>query len=103
MPQAKSCRAILSMLTSSFVVTGNVSGAVRPPHRGIHVIRRAFWVADVNKGHCQVNVPFPGSVLVWHTRGMNTPAHPYKRHRFPAEIISHCVWLYCRSWLSDLD
>jgi transposase-like protein len=20
----------------------------------------------------------------------------YKRHRFPAEIISHCVWLYHR-------
>jgi hypothetical protein len=20
--------------------------------------------------------------------------NPYHRHRFPAEIISHCVWLY---------
>jgi putative transposase len=33
---------------------------------------------------------------------MNTlPAiNPYKRHRFPAEIISHCVWLYYRFSLS---
>jgi hypothetical protein len=29
----------------------------------------------------------------------------YRRHRFPAEIISHCVWLYFRfalSFRSDL-
>jgi putative transposase len=43
--------------------------------------------------------------LVWHTRRMNTPAlaNPYKRHRFPAEIISHCVWLYFRFCLSYRD
>jgi putative transposase len=36
---------------------------------------------------------------------MNTPptSNPYKRHRFPAEIISHCVWLYCRFCLSYRD
>jgi putative transposase len=35
---------------------------------------------------------------------MNTPLiHPYKRHRFPAEIISHCVWLYFRFCLSYRD
>ncbi len=36
---------------------------------------------------------------------MNTPPapNPYKRHRFPAEIISHCVWLYCRFCLSYRD
>jgi transposase-like protein len=36
---------------------------------------------------------------------MNTPppSNPYKRHRFPAEIISHCVWLYFRFCLSDRD
>jgi putative transposase len=28
---------------------------------------------------------------------------PYKRHRFPAEIISHGVWLYCRFCLSYRD
>jgi hypothetical protein len=27
----------------------------------------------------------------------------YKRHRFPAEIISHCVWLYFRCCLSYRD
>jgi putative transposase len=28
---------------------------------------------------------------------------PYHRHRFPAEIISHCVWLYFRFPLSFRD
>jgi putative transposase len=27
----------------------------------------------------------------------------YRRHRFPAEIISHCVWLYFRFCLSYRD
>ena len=27
----------------------------------------------------------------------------YKHHRFPAEIISHGVWLYCRFCLSDRE
>jgi putative transposase len=35
---------------------------------------------------------------------MNTShPNPYKRHRFPAEIISHCVWLYFRFCLSYRD
>ena len=36
---------------------------------------------------------------------MNTPptSNPYKRHRFPAEIISHCVWLYFRFCLCYRD
>jgi putative transposase len=36
---------------------------------------------------------------------MNRPPAPnlYKRHRFPAEIISHCVWLYFRFCLSYRD
>ncbi len=36
---------------------------------------------------------------------MNTPptSNPCKRHRFPAEIISHCVWLYFRFCLSYRD
>jgi putative transposase len=43
--------------------------------------------------------------LPWHNRLMNTPSptNPYKRHRFPAEIISHCVWLYFRFCLSNRD
>jgi hypothetical protein len=33
---------------------------------------------------------------------MTPPTTPlYKRHRFPAEIISHCVWLYFRFSLSS--
>ena len=27
---------------------------------------------------------------------MNTPLISYKRHRFPPNIITHAVWLYCR-------
>jgi len=27
---------------------------------------------------------------------MNTRPNLYIRHRFPPEIISHCVWLYFR-------
>ncbi len=35
---------------------------------------------------------------------MNTPSpNPYKNHRFPAEIISHGVWLYYRFCLSYRD
>jgi putative transposase len=36
---------------------------------------------------------------------MTTPptTHFYKRHRFPAEIISHCIWLYFRFCLSYRD
>src|ERR1700694_420277 len=39
---------------------------------------------------------------------MNTPpcvssVSPYKGHRFPAEIIGHCVWLYFRFSLSFRD
>ena len=33
---------------------------------------------------------------------MNTK-NPYHRHRFPPEIISHCVWLYYRFSLSYRD
>jgi hypothetical protein len=42
---------------------------------------------------------------VWHTRRMNTPAadNRYKNHRFPAESISHSVWLYFRFCLSYRD
>ena len=35
---------------------------------------------------------------------MSTPSiNRYKYHRFPAEIISHGVWLYFRFCLSDRD
>ncbi len=34
---------------------------------------------------------------------MDTPDTLYRRYCFPAEIISHCVWLYFRSCLSYRD
>ncbi|MBA3570184.1 MAG: IS6 family transposase [Pyrinomonadaceae bacterium] len=34
---------------------------------------------------------------------MNVSPSLYRRHRFPAEIISHCVWLYFRFSLSFRD
>ena len=34
---------------------------------------------------------------------MHTSFTAYRRHRFPAEIISHCVWLYFRFSLSFRD
>src|SRR5258705_8221478 len=40
----------------------------------------------------------------WHHNSlMRTSVSPYHRHRFPAEIISHCVWLYFRFALSFRD
>ena len=38
-----------------------------------------------------------------HTPLMRTSVSLYHRHRFPAEIISHCVWLYFRFALSFRD
>src|SRR5512132_4193015 len=42
---------------------------------------------------------------MWHNRRMNTMTLPnrYKHYRFPAEIISHGVWLYYRFCLSYRD
>ena len=34
---------------------------------------------------------------------MLTSASLYRRHRFPFEVISHCVWLYFRFALSYRD
>jgi putative transposase len=35
-----------------------------------------------------------GSRVASETGGMRLPPDPHYRHRFPAEIISHAVWLY---------
>ena len=35
--------------------------------------------------------------------GVNTATTSYKGHRYPAEIIAHCVWLYHRFVLSLRD
>src|SRR3989442_9186231 len=42
-------------------------------------------------------------VVLRHTPLMSTSVSLYHRHRFPAEIISHCVWLYFRFALSFRD
>ena len=34
---------------------------------------------------------------------MQQPSAPYRRHRFPGEIISHAGWLYYRFLLSFRD
>ena len=34
---------------------------------------------------------------------MNPSKPVYHRHRYPAEIINHCVWLYFRFALSYRD
>src|SRR5712692_5454040 len=44
-----------------------------------------------DKGECDGTLP------------MTTPDTLYRRHRFPGEIISHCVWLYFRFCLSYRD
>src|SRR6266478_2808216 len=41
--------------------------------------------------------------LVRHTSEMTISESLYHRHRFPSEIISHCVWLYFRFSLSFRD
>jgi transposase-like protein len=38
-----------------------------------------------------------------HNPRMRTSVSVYRRHRFPAEIISHSVWLYFRFALSFRD
>jgi putative transposase len=38
-----------------------------------------------------------------HNPLMRTSVSLYHRHRFPVEIISHCVWLYFRFALSFRD
>src|SRR5258706_12920713 len=38
-----------------------------------------------------------------HAPPIHTSVAVYQRHRFPAEIISHCVWLYFRFTLSFRD
>lgn len=44
------------------------------------------------------------SRLVCHTHGMNPPSsNSYEHRRFPAEIISHGVWLYFHFYLSYRD
>ena|SRR6266404_4355120 len=42
-------------------------------------------------------------LIMRHTSVMHTSESLYSCHRFPSEIISHCVWLYFRFSLSFRD
>src|SRR3954468_12642572 len=44
--------------------------------------------------HCHVNRGWPTRRRPARLGGMKLPPDPHYRHRFPAEIISHAVWLY---------
>jgi putative transposase len=41
-------------------------------------------------------------MVLWHHALMTAPPL-YRRHRFPSEVISHCVWLYFRFSISYGD
>ena len=48
------------------------------------------------QGHCHVSERWrPGKI-----GGVRTATASYKGHRYPVEIINHCVWLYFRFSLS---
>ena len=61
------------------------------------------WVPQIVEGdprescrHCHVGeCGRPGRI-----RGVTTATPSYKGHRYPVEIINHCVWLYFRFPLS---
>ena len=51
---------------------------------------------DLGAGHCHVGeCRCPGRI-----GGVSTATASYKGHRYPVEIINHCVWLYFRFPLS---
>jgi len=43
------------------------------------------------------------SLFLRHNPLMHTSVSLYHRHRFPAEIISHCVWLYFPLGFRDVE
>ena len=47
----------------------------------------------VSRGHCHVNGPWRSGSGVGKNNGMRKKPDPHHRHRFPAEIIAHAVWL----------
>jgi len=54
-------------------------------------------------GHCQVGDLVRPKGMISESirrRGISVGEVSYKGHRYPAEIIAHCVWLYHRLPLS---
>ena len=57
---------------------------------------RNTWYIDLLEWHCHVGeCRRPGRI-----GGVRTATASYKGHRYPVEIINHCVWLYFRFSLS---
>lgn len=44
--------------------------------------------------HCHGNWVLAGVARAREAGGMRPPPDPHYRHRFPAEVINHAVWLY---------
>ena len=57
----------------------------------------------MTEGIVRLNAQGVIGLFVLHTQRMRASVSPYHRHRFPVEIISHCVWLYFRFALSFRD
>jgi putative transposase len=57
----------------------------------------------IREGIVRLTVQRYFSSILMHTSLMRFSVSLYHRHRFPAEIISHCVWLYFRFALSFRD
>ena len=62
-------------------------------------------LGDIDRGpqHAQWYCQLDRRGISGHHRGMNQATNPYAGYRYPAEIISHVVWLYFRFTLSFRD
>src|SRR6266545_6634152 len=60
-------------------------------------------LSDGIEGFVRLKVEDVIRLFMRHNPLMRTSTARYHRHRFPAEIISHCVWLYFRFTLSFRD
>jgi hypothetical protein len=89
-------------------------GTLRSTIEGSNIILGGDIILQVNEvtvedeesydRYCQVNGRKDEiRLLMRHTALMSTSASLDHRHRFPTEIISHCVWLYFRFALSFRD
>jgi putative transposase len=75
-------------------------------HRRAKDVRERYPIlSDTIRRHCHIN-RLPGVVSAGHPGHgpwRRTDPDPHHRHRFPAEIISHAVWLYHTFSLSFRD
>ena len=76
------------------IVRGKLPFNAEPPPSVL--ASREITPVDAFYGHCHVGeCGRPGRI-----RGVTTATPSYKGHRYPVEIINHCVWLYFRFPLS---